>query len=160
MKPTGIRTAPSLTKEAVLMLVRSYPFRALDLDRVAAQLIGSVSRPVSVPLEAYRAGEEFVVHFDLPGVDAETIDVNVERNVLTVRAERRVQAGEGQQVIASERPVGRFARRIVLADTLDAARVTANYDAGVLTVRIPVAETARPHKVEITHGAPAQAVTA
>ncbi len=103
-------------------------------------------------MDAYRHGKQFVVHFDLPGVDPSTIDVNVERNVLTVKAERIPAYGEDVELQAAERPRGVFSRQLFLGDTLDIDRVEAHYDAGVLTLRIPVAEKAKPRKIEITRG--------
>ncbi|MFF4341353.1 Hsp20/alpha crystallin family protein [Kitasatospora sp. NPDC001540] len=135
------------------MLLRTDPFR--DLDRLAQQFLGGTgtwSRPTPMPLDAYRAGDEYVICFDLPGVDPEAIDIDVERNVLTVKAERRPrQQGEDVQWELSERPLGVFSRQVVLADTLDPDGITAEYDEGVLTLRIPVAEKARPRKVAIGH---------
>ena len=103
-------------------------------------------------MDAYRHGDAFVVHFDLPGVDASSIDLTVEKNVLTVSAERNWQAGEGYQVVANERPQGRFSRQLFLGEGLDYDHITAGYDHGVLTVTIPVAEAAKPRKVEIQAG--------
>ncbi len=128
------------------MLMRTDPFR--ELDRLTQQVFGQQgtwSRPAVMPMEAYRAGEEFVVQFDLPGVDPESIDLNVERNVLTVKAERRPAAhGEGIETVVAERPYGAFSRQLFLGETLDTDRIEAHYDAGVLTLRIPVAEQAKP----------------
>ncbi len=132
------------------MLMRTDPFR--DLDRLAQQMMGTMARPTGMPLDAYRAGDVFVVNFDLPGVDPESIDLDIERNVLTVRAERRSPAPEGAEVIAAERPTGTFSRQLFLGDTLDTERVEASYDAGVLTIRLPVAEQAKPRKIQIAAG--------
>ncbi|MFF4344381.1 Hsp20/alpha crystallin family protein [Kitasatospora sp. NPDC001540] len=133
------------------MLLRTDPFR--ELDRLTQQFLGTTgtwSRPTPMPLDAYRAGDEYVICFDLPGVDPEAIDIDVERNVLTVKAERRPrQQGEDVQWELSERPLGVFSRQVVLADTLDPDGITAEYDEGVLTLRIPVAEKARPRKVAV-----------
>jgi HSP20 family protein len=97
-----------------------------------------------------QAGDEYVVAFDLPGVSADAIDIDVERNMLTVRAERRPLAGtENVQMELSERPLGAFCCQIVLADTLDTERIKADYDAGVLTLRIPIAERAKPRKIAV-----------
>ena len=134
------------------MLMRTDPFR--EFDRLTQQLLGTASRPAAIPMEAYRNGEEFVVHFDLPGVDPESIDLDVERNVLTVRAERRRTEGEGIELLASERPVGTFTRQLFLGDTLDTERIDAAYEAGVLTLRIPVSEQAKPRKIQIAGGRP------
>src|SRR4051794_8170 len=99
------------------MLMRTDAFR--ELDRLSQQLLGTAVRPAAMPMDAYRAGDEFVVHFDLPGIDPDTIDLDVERNVLTVRAERRSPAPEGAEMIASERPSGLHTRQLILGDTLD-----------------------------------------
>ena len=139
------------------MLMRFDPFR--ELDRWTAQLSGS--RPPVMPMDAYREGDHFTVHFDLPGVNPGSIDLTVEKNVLTVRAERGWQPRDGQEVLVTERPQGAFTRQLFLGDSLDAERIQANYDNGVLTVSIPVAEAAKPRKVEITGGdQKAQAITA
>lgn len=132
------------------MLMRTDPFR--DFDRLTQQVFGTQSRPAGMPMEAYRSGDEFVIHFDLPGVAPETIDLDVERNVLTVHAERRSPAPEDAELIAGERPVGKFSRQVFLGDTLDSERIDATYDVGVLTLRIPVAEQAKPRKIEISGG--------
>jgi HSP20 family protein len=132
------------------MLMRTDPFR--ELDRLAQQVFNTPAQPVAMPMDAYRAGDDFVVHFDLPGVDPETIELDVERNVLTIRAERRFSAPEDTDVLVAERPTGTFTRRLFLGDTLDTERIDASYDAGVLTLRIPVAEAAKPRRIRITGG--------
>ena len=132
------------------MLMRTDPFR--EFDRLAQQVFGSTTRPAVMPMDAYRSGDDFIVHFDLPGVDPETIDLDVERNVLNVRAERRSPAPQDAELIADERPTGTFTRQLFLGDTLDADRVDASYEAGVLTLRIPIAEQAKPRKIQITGG--------
>lgn len=132
------------------MLMRSDPFR--EFDRLAEQVLGTRARPAVMPLDAYRQGDRFVVHFDLPGVDQSSIELTIEKNVLTVSAERQWQADEGTQVVASERPQGSFRRQLFLGEGLDTERVEARYDNGVLTVTLPVAEQAKPRKVEISVG--------
>jgi HSP20 family protein len=132
------------------MLMRIDPFR--ELDRFAQQALGSRMRPAAMPMDAYREGDHFVVHFDLPGVDPSSIDLTVEKNVLTVSAERQWQADDGQEVLASERPQGSFSRQLFLGDGLNTDHVEAAYDNGVLKVTIPVAEQAKPRKVEISSG--------
>ena len=132
------------------MLMRTDPFR--ELDRLSQQLFGtngSTWRPAVMPMDAYRHDEQFVVHFDLPGVDPSSIDLNVERNVLTVKAERTPAYGEDVELQVAERPRGVFSRQLFLGDTLDADRVEARYEDGVLTLRIPIAEKAKPRKIEI-----------
>ena len=113
---------------------------------------GTTSRPAVMPMDAYRHGEQFVVHFDLPGVDPSSIDLDVERNVLTVKAERVPTYGEDVELQVAERPRGVFSRQLFLGDTLDADRIEAHYNAGVLTLRLPIAEKAKPRKIEITGG--------
>jgi HSP20 family protein len=107
-----------------------------------------------MPMDAYRRNGDFVVHFDLPGVDPDTIDLTVEKNVLTVTAERHFSRAEGDEITVSERPQGRFSRQLFLGESLDADGITANYDQGVLTLHIPIAEKAKPRKVEVSSGAP------
>ncbi|AUY53725.1 Hsp20/alpha crystallin family protein [Streptomyces sp. CB01881] len=137
------------------MLLRTDPFR--ELDRLTQQFFGTSgtwSRPTPMPLDAYRAGEEYVICFDLPGVDPEAIDVDVERNMVTVKAERRPRhQSEDVKWELSERPLGVFSRQVMLSDTLDPEGITADYDAGVLTLKIPVAERAKPRKVAVGHNA-------
>jgi HSP20 family protein len=135
------------------MLMRTDPFR--ELDRFTQQLLGqngTWSRPAVMPMDAYRDGDQYVVHFDLPGVDPSSVDLNVERNVLTVRAERTPSYGDEVELQVAERPRGVFSRQLFLGDTLDADHVVAGYDAGVLTLRIPIAERAKPRKIEISGG--------
>ncbi|HJV99113.1 MAG TPA: Hsp20 family protein [Arthrobacter sp.] len=129
------------------MLMRTDPFR--ELDRLAQQVLGTAARPAAMPMDAWREDQEFVVALDLPGVNADSIDLDVERNVLTVKAERPDPAGKDVELIASERPRGVFSRQLILGDTLDADNVKAAYDGGVLTLRIPVTEKAKPRKIEI-----------
>jgi HSP20 family protein len=132
------------------MLMRTDPFR--DFDRLAQQVFGTNTRPATMPMEAYRSGDDFLVHFDLPGIDPETIELDVERNVLSVRAERRSPAPEGAEVLVAERPTGTFTRQLFLGETLDTDRIDASYEAGVLTLRIPVAEQAKPRRIQISGG--------
>ena len=130
------------------MLMRTDPFR--ELDRLTQQVFGTagtVARPSAMPMDAWRDGQEFVVELDLPGVDPASVDLDVERNVLTVRAERKTLPD--REFLAAERPRGVFSRQLILGDALDTGRVQASYEAGVLTLRVPVAEKAKPRKIEI-----------
>ncbi|MGW2842031.1 Hsp20/alpha crystallin family protein [Streptomyces sp. NPDC001493] len=133
------------------MLMRTDPFR--EMDRIVQQLSGASgtwSKPSVMPMDAYRQGDEYVIALDLPGVTPEAIDVDVERNMLTVKAERRpTEHSDGVQMELSERPLGVFSRQIMLADTLDTEHIEADYDAGVLTLRIPIAERAKPRKIAV-----------
>ncbi|WP_256842645.1 Hsp20/alpha crystallin family protein [Ornithinimicrobium cryptoxanthini] len=131
------------------MLMRTDPFR--ELDRLTEAMLGTRGRPAVMPMEAYRDDNHFVIHLDLPGVSTDSIDLTVERNVLTVHAERTPQTESNERIVA-ERPHGVFSRQVFLGDTLDADNLTADYDAGVLTIKLPVAEKAKPRKVEITGG--------
>ena len=129
------------------MLIRNTdPFR--DLDRLTQQLLGTTNRPAVMPMDAWREGDRFVIEFDLPGVSRDSIDLDVERNVLTVRAERGAPNGDWE-ALASERPRGAFSRQLVLGDNLDLDRIEASYDDGVLRLVVPVAEKAKPRKIEL-----------
>jgi len=130
------------------MLMRFDPFR--EFDRLAEQAMSGTRTPRPFPMDAYRRGDEFVVSFDLPGMDPGKIDLTVEQNVLTIKAERRLETDEADDWIAAERPYGTFTRQLFLGETLDVERLEANYEAGVLKLRIPVAESAKPRKVPIT----------
>ncbi|MGW0551212.1 Hsp20/alpha crystallin family protein [Streptomyces sp. Wb2n-11] len=132
------------------MLMRTDPFR--ELDRLTQQLMGTAAQPTAMPMDAFREGDTFVVEMDLPGVDPDSIDLDVERNVLTVKAERRSHAGEDAEVLITERPTGSFSRQMFLGETLDTERIDASYDAGVLRLTIPVAEQAKPRKIAISGG--------
>jgi HSP20 family protein len=135
------------------MLMRSEPFT--EVNRLAQQLFGATpagtwSRPTAMPVDAFRNGDEFVIAFDLPGVDADAIDIDVERNVLTVRAERRpIDLGEQATAQLTERPLGVFSRQLFLGDALDTDTIDAAYDNGVLVLRIPIAEKAKPRKITV-----------
>jgi HSP20 family protein len=129
------------------MLMLNDPFR--QLDRLTQQVLGTVARPAAMPMDAWREGDEFVVALDLPGVEIDSVNLDVEQNVLTVRAERKEPVGEDTELLASERPRGVFSRQLVLGEALDTDNVNASYEAGVLTLRIPVREQAKPRKIEI-----------
>ncbi|MFE0812465.1 Hsp20/alpha crystallin family protein [Streptomyces sp. NPDC058794] len=138
------------------MLMRTDPFR--EFDRLTQQLFGNTSgtwsRPTAMPMDAYREGDAYVIALDLPGVDPDAIDIDVERNMLTVKAERRpVTKTDDVQMELSERPLGVFSRQVMLADTLDTEHISADYDAGVLTLRVPIAERAKPRKISISGSA-------
>jgi HSP20 family protein len=132
------------------MLLQHDPFR--DLDRLTQQLFGTAARPSSMPLDAWRDGDEFVVELDLPGVDQDKLDIDVERNVLTIRAERLSHVPDAADAVATERSWGVFSRQLVLGDSLDTDKVDADYTAGVLRLRIPIAERAKPRKISISSG--------
>jgi HSP20 family protein len=129
------------------MLMRTDPFR--DLDRLTQQVFGTAARPAFMPMDAWRSGDVFHIEFDLPGVSTDSIDLDVERNVLTVRAERTQANNEGSEMLAAERPRGVFSRQIILGDNLNLDAVEASYNDGVLHLTVPVAEKAKPRKISI-----------
>jgi HSP20 family protein len=140
------------------VLLRFDPFG--EMDRIAQIASGAAPTPRSFPLDAYRRGDEFILQFDLPGVDASTIDLTVERNALTVKGERRFARQEGDEIVVSERPHGVFTRQLLLGDTLDGERISAKYHDGVLTLHIPISEQAKPRKVQISTAGGAQPIEA
>ncbi len=145
------------------MLMRTDPFRDpfRDLDRMAQLALGTagtLARPSAMPMDAWRDGDTFRVELDLPGVDPSSIDLDVERNVVTVKAERPTRASDAD-LIAAERPRGVFSRQLVLGDSLDTDRIQASYDSGVLSLSIPVAERAKPRKIAIEHQDERRAIT-
>ena len=140
------------------MLMRTDPFR--DFDRLTEAVLGTRARPAVMPMTAYREDGAFVVHLDLPGASADSIDLTVEQNVLTIHAERKPPVGDQAERVVDERGYGVFSRQLFLGDTLDADHLTADYDAGVLTLQIPIAEKAKPRKVEITAGGSAKEINA
>jgi HSP20 family protein len=134
------------------LLMQTDPFR--ELDRLTQQVFGrtgTLSRSAVMPMDAYRSGDEFVVHLDLPGVDPSAIELHVEHDLLTVKVERQPTA-EHADTVAVERPHGVFSRQLFLGEALDAEHITASYDAGVLTLKIPVAAETKPRKIEIKAG--------
>jgi HSP20 family protein len=134
-------------KELIVMLMRTDPFR--DLDRLTEAMFGTTGRPAVMPMDAYRQGDTFHIDLDLPGVDPDSIDLTVEQNVLTVHAERRPAIGEDAERVVGERTYGTFSRQVFLGETLDVEHLSADYEAGVLTVKLPVAEQAKPRKISV-----------
>lgn len=132
------------------MLLRQDPFR--EMDRWAQQFGVPVTRPSIMAMDAYRRGDDFIVNFDLPGVDPSSIDVTVEQNTLTVKAERRWTMKDDDEILISERPQGSFSRQVMLGAGLDVDKIHANYEFGVLSLDIPVSEQVKPHRVEIAVG--------
>jgi HSP20 family protein len=131
-----------------MVLMRTDPFR--ELDRLTQQVLGTAARPAVMPMDAWRDGDKFIVEFDLPGVKADSLDLGVERNVLTVHAERPA-LDQSREMVAAERPRGVFSRQLFLGDNLDTDKIDASYDDGVLRLTIPVAEKAKPRRIEISH---------
>ena len=131
------------------MLMRTDPFR--DLDRFTQQALGTAARPAVMPMDAWREGDAFFVEFDLPGIDQDSLDIDIERNVVTVRAQRPA-VDPNREMLATERPRGVFSRQLVLGENLDTERIEASYNEGVLRLRIPVAEKAKPRKISVGRG--------
>jgi HSP20 family protein len=129
------------------MLMRTDPFR--DIDRMFEQFAGTANRPAVMHVDAERDGDNFYVYFDLPGVDPGSIELTVERNVLSVKAERQRQQKDGVESVIAERPMGAFSRQLFLGDTLDTEKLEAGYESGVLTLRIPVSDRAKPRRISI-----------
>src|ERR1700751_4480916 len=140
------------------MLMRTDPFR--ELDRLTQQVFGPAARPAAMPMDAYRQGDSFYIHLDLPGIDADSIGLTVEQNVLTVRAERGQVKADGAELLVAEPPYAACPRPVFLGETLDAEKIAADYAAGVLTLPIPVREAAKPRSIQITSSDTKQAVTA
>ena len=143
-----------------MMLIQTDPFR--ELDRLTQQVFGStgtLARPAVMPMDAWREGDTFQVEFDLPGVNPDSIDLDVERNVVTVKAERPPRASDAD-LIAAERPRGLFSRQLILGDNLDTENLAAAYDSGVLALQIPVAAKAKPRKITVTSKDDRQAINA
>jgi HSP20 family protein len=130
------------------MIIRSDPYRELD-QLLTQQVLGTPARPAAMPMDAYRVKDTFYILFDLPGVRAESIKLNVEQNLLTVRAKRLPAAADGTEMIVAERLFGTFSRQVFLGDALDTGHITADYAAGVLTLTIPVRESAKPRSIHV-----------
>jgi HSP20 family protein len=140
-----------------MVLMRTDPFR--DLDRWTQQVFGTAARPAVMPMDAWRDGDQLIVEFDLPGVNADSLDLNVERNALTVRAERQ-ELDQNREMLTAERPRGVFSRQLYLGENLDTDKIEANYHDGVLRLTIPVAEKAKPRRIEISHNGEKSAINA
>ncbi|WP_245694557.1 Hsp20/alpha crystallin family protein [Actinopolyspora mzabensis] len=130
--------------------MRFDPFR--DMDRLAEQLAAASRSPRAMPLEAYRHGDQFMIHLDLPGVDPADVELTVERNVLSISAKRGTARRESDELLVDERPQGTFSRQLFLGENLDLGKLTANYEGGVLTLTVPVAEESKPRQVPIASG--------
>jgi HSP20 family protein len=149
-----------------MMLTAYDPFAATNaafraLDQLVGRTGSTTARPLSgMPMDAYRVGDNFVAHFDLPGVDPGSIDLSVEGTTLTVTAERSVPQLENAEWAVAERPYGSYTRQLVLGRSLDTDRLDASYHDGVLTISIPVAEKARARKIQVTRADAPAAVEA
>jgi HSP20 family protein len=126
------------------------PFQ--ELDRLVAQVVGADRASASMPMDLYRSGDHYVLHVDLPGADPGSIDVAVEDRTLTIRAERSQSTDQDVQWLAKERASGTYARQLAVGAGLALDRIEATYTDGVLTLTIPVADEAKPRKIEVQHG--------
>jgi HSP20 family protein len=133
-----------------MQALRFDPFR--DFDRLTAEVLGAARTPSLMPMDCLRTGDQFIVRFDLPGIDADSLDVSAENQTLSVRAERTRRDPDDSQYLVSERPSGTYSRQLVLGDGLAVDDIQAQYRDGVLTLTIPVAEQAKPRKIEIIRG--------
>jgi HSP20 family protein len=140
-----------------MVLMRTDPFR--ELDRWTQQVLGTAARPAVMPMDAWREGDKFIVEFDLPGVNPDSLDLDVERNVLTVHAERP-ELDQNREMVSAERPRGVFSRQLFLGENLDTEKIEAAYHDGVLRLTIPVAEKAKPRRIEISHDGHQTAINA
>ena len=140
-----------------MMLMRTDPFR--DLDRWTQQVLGTAARPAVMPMDAWREGDQFIVELDLPGIQDDSLSLDVERNVLTVHAERP-GLDPDREMVSAERPRGVFSRQLFLGDTLDADQIQASYHDGVLRLTIPVAEKAKPRRIKIASSEEKTAINA
>jgi HSP20 family protein len=129
------------------MLLRFDPFR--DIDRLANEILGAPRVPQPMPMDCYRHGDTFFLHFDLPGIDIDTLEVTEENNTLTVRADRRAAVPQDAVYLVAERPTGAYARRLVIGDGLNVDAITADYHDGVLTLTLPVVEPAKPRRIDV-----------
>jgi len=129
------------------MFVRTDPFR--DLERLTQPAVGTTASPATIPMDAWREAEQYVIEFDLPGISPQSVDLDIEHNVLTVKAERPVVKQE-QDLLAAERPHGWFTRQLMLGDTLESEQAEASYSTGVLRVVIPVSQKSKPRKIAVT----------
>ena len=123
------------------------PFR--DLDRFASNLFDARRGPRRMPMDLYRDGDHYVLTADLPGIDPGSVDIDVDGQLLTIRAERTLAAGDGVKWITREREAASFLRQLNLGQGIDTERIAANYNNGVLSVTIPVSEKAKPRKIEV-----------
>jgi HSP20 family protein len=135
-------------------VLRFDPFR--DFDRMTEQLLGvssgSARAPRFMPMDLYRSGDHYVLHADLPGIDPGSVDIDVDGELLTIRAERSLRGAEGVQWLARERRGGSFLRQLTLGQGIDTEHIGASYANGVLSVSIPVSERAKPRKIEVATG--------
>jgi HSP20 family protein len=139
------------------MLMRTDPFR--EFDRLAQQVWGTAARPAVMPMDAWREGDQFIVEFDVPGIAEDSLDLDVERNVLTVRA-KRPDVDPDREMVSTERPRGVFSRQLFLGENLDTDRIEASCSSGVLRLTIPVAESAKPRRIAIATSEDKQAISA
>jgi HSP20 family protein len=129
------------------------PFDMLSqLDRLASGVFDTARAPRLMPVDLFRDGDQYVLSADLPGIDPGSVDLDVDGQLLTIRAERRAPADEGVKWLAHERPFGGYMRQFTLGDGVDVERITANYEHGVLSVIIPMAERAKPRKIAVVRG--------
>jgi HSP20 family protein len=146
----GTGTTPQANKE-VITVVRGFdPFG--DVDRLVDQMFAAAAGRATLvmPMDLYRSGEHYVLHADLAGIDPDSLDISVDGSLLTIKAQRSAGTEEGVEWLAQERPAGSFTRRISLSEDVDVDHIAATYQDGVLTLTIPVAESAKPRKISVS----------
>jgi len=138
-----------------MSILRFDPFRdpIAHVDRLTHELLSGTRTPASLPMDVWRSGDDYLVALDLPGMNESSLDVTVERGTLSIHAERQQAFGEDAAVVVAERPQGSFTRQLMLGDGLDANAIEADYRNGVLLLRIPVAQSAQPRRVQIRRDA-------
>lgn len=126
------------------------PFDVLSqFDRLASSAFDTVRAPRVMPVDLFREGDQYILSADMPGIDPDSVDLDVDGQLLTIRAERRAPISEEVKWLVHERPYGSYVRQFTLGDGVDVERITANYEHGVLSVIVPVAERAKPRKISI-----------
>jgi HSP20 family protein len=156
----GIEKTAHVSPERGLFIMAMTFDPFAELDRLAGTLLVNPQGPRFMPVDLYRDGERYVLSADMPGLDADSVDIDVDGQLLTIRARRTAEDREGVSWIARERPFGSYLRQFNLGEGVDAENIEAHYDNGVLSVLLPVSERAKPRKIEVKSGTPQQSVTA
>ena len=127
-----------------------------ELDRLTGNLLGTQQGPKFMPVDLYRDGDRYVLNADMPGLDPGSVDIDIDGQLLSIRARRTAEDRDGVSWIARERPFGSYLRQFNLGEGIDAENIAAHYDNGVLSVLLPVSERAKPRKIEVQNGSEQQ----
>jgi HSP20 family protein len=125
-----------------------------ELDRLAGTLLGTQQGPKFMPVDLYREGDQYVLNADMPGLDPGSVDIDVDGQLLTIRARRTAEVRDGVSWLVQERPNGSYLRQFSLGEGINADKIAAHYDNGVLSILLPVSERAKPRKIEVQSGVP------